>query len=462
MVKKGLIEIKIIFDKLQLRFFLIDKILLDAVCKVDFIKWNYTINLAIFEEEIMPNTTILLNKLFDGGVEISNFNPFTCFFKISIVKNGSKFSFVGLRKSKNRWYYNSNFRYPSKLFDNAKAINFFGNKYLAPFPPEEMLDFTYKKWRMPFRFSGQYKYSNRDVYMPKYLTILIKIRHFISLTASYLLNIKINLILKISPDKREYLFSNIMLKKALSKNCVFIEIGSSDGLEMSNAINFTKGLVEGYLIEPSVENLEKSRKRIQYKVKKYNTNISYSNKAVSSLTKNLDYYFSAENSNLSSIYPTLEYTEKRKIESTTIKSFLLDNCVDLSRHIVIKMDVEGAEVEILKSSLDIFKKIPNLSILFEVHPHMYHSGEMEAVLRKLFDIGFKVKLIESAGLKSPNEFIENELKPVKEFGYRALYENISDDFAIKVISKNILDITRKKPFLTLKIVRSVFLKKRSI
>ena len=64
---------------------------------------------------------------------------------------------------------------------------------------------------------------------------------------------------KLNKKKREYLFGYIMLRKALTKNCNFIEIGSSDGTEMSNAITFTKGAIKGYLIEPSIENLEYSK-----------------------------------------------------------------------------------------------------------------------------------------------------------------------------------------------------------
>ena len=108
--------------------------------------------------------------------------------------------------------------------------------------------------------SKQSEYLDRSLYMPKFLTLLIKIKHIIVEFDSYFLRLKMGITSKVFPERREYLFSNIMLKKALSEDCVFLEIGSSDGLEMSNAIEFTNGKLSGYLIEPSIENLEKSKK----------------------------------------------------------------------------------------------------------------------------------------------------------------------------------------------------------
>ncbi len=458
--RQDLEDIKKVFDKLKLNFFLIDGVLLGAIREKNFIKWDWDVELAVFEEEIMPNLNPLLNELFGSGFEFINVNPFSAFFKINIIKKGTKFSLVGLKKTKNnRWRYRALFRYPAKLFDDAQFINFLGAEYLAPRPPEEMLTFIYGQWKVPLRSMKQSEYLNENVCMPRFLYFLIKIKHFIATLNINLLHFKNRLISKLFPDKREYLFSNIMLKNALSENCIFLEIGSSNGLEMSNAIEFTKGKIEGYLVEPSLENLEKSRKKIKKKCKKYNTNVNYINKVVSSSNKSVDYYYSAEFPNLSSIDLALKVSEKRRIKSTTIKEFLLKENISLEKHLVIKMDVEGAEVEILKSSLDVFRQIRNISILMEVHPNMYLKDEMEIILRKLFDIGFKVKYVESAGLRSPSEFLSHGLTPIKEFLYRALYANVDEKFATRVVSNNILDTNKIKPFLTFKIARSILLKK---
>ena len=46
--------------------------------------------------------------------------------------------------------------------------------------------------------------------------------------------------------------------------------------------------------------------------------------------------------------------KKRQIRSTTIEDFIADNNIPLDKHLVVKMDVEGAEVEILQSSFEIY------------------------------------------------------------------------------------------------------------
>jgi FkbM family methyltransferase len=457
--KRDLEDIKAAFDKLGLSFFLIDGVLLGAIREQNFIKWDWDVELAVFEEEIMPNINSLLNELFSSGFEIININPFSSFFKINIMKRGTKFSLVGLKKTRNKWRYRALFRYPAKLFDDAQFINFLGTEYLIPYPPEEMLTFIYGQWKTPLRSVKQSEYLNQNVLMPRFLFFLIRIRHFITEYDSYLLRLKMKVVSIFFPDKREYLFSNVMLKKALSEDCIFLEIGSSDGLEMSNAIEFTNGKVEGYLVEPSVENLEKSKQRIQLKNKKYNTNISYINKAVSNSNKGVDYYFSFTNPNLSGITLISKHMEKRRIESITIREFLSKENISLDKHLVIKMDVEGAEIEILKSSIKILSQISRVSILLEVHPHLYKGNEMKEVLDDLFLTGFKTSFIESAGVRHPEMFVKLGLVPIMTYKNRALYSRINNDVTSNLSSRELLNIGTIPPYFTKKIVRSVLIEK---
>ena len=457
---KDLIEIKSVFDRLNLRFFLIDGVLLGAVREKDFIRWDWDVDLAIFEEEIMPNATNLLNALFDGGFEIINVNPFSSFFKINTKKRGTKFSLWGLKMSRKKWRYRSHFRYPASLFNNATSMDFLGNDYLVPYPPEEMLSFVYGEWKTPLRSAKKSEYLDRSVYMPKYLVLLIWFRHIILSANIYLLRLKIGLRSKLFPIHREYLFSHIMLKTALTKGCSFVEIGSSDGLEMSNAINFTKGLIDGYLIEPSVENLECAKTRIQKKIKKYGGKISFTNKVISGVSANVDYYYSPKKSNLSSIFPIPEDSEKRQIKSTTVKNFLLENNIPLSNHIVIKMDVEGAEVEILESSFEIFSQMTNVSILLEVHPHRYKGDMMKRILESFFASGFKATLVESAWTQTPELFKDAKLSPAFIYNNRALYKDVDNSLVIAATSYEILNMTDIKPFFTKKIIRSILIEKR--
>ncbi len=458
--KKGLEDIKIVLDKLRLSFFLIDGTLLGAIREKNFIKWNSNVKLAIFEEEALPNVNHLLNELFSSDFEIININPFSAFFKINIRKKSVNFSLIGLKKTRNKWRYCSHFRYPSHLFDNAEYVNFLGKKYLAPFPAEEMLCHIYGQWSAPLRSSKRSEYLNKFFYMPKILTLCIQIMHIITNFGSYFLRLKMGVTSKFFPDRREYLFSDIMLKKALSKNCTFLEIGSSDGLEMSNAIEFTNGKLSGYLIEPSIENLEKSKKRIEKKSREYNVDICYVNKVVSSHNTGVDYYFSSSSSNLSGISVILADAEKRHIDSTTIESFLLKESISLKKHLVIKMDVEGAEVEILKSSIKVISRMQNVSILLEVHPNIYKGDNMKKVLDNLFSIGFNASLVETAWIKRPEMFANLGIHPIITYNNRALYSDVDNGMTSFSSSREILNVGRIMPFFTKKIVRSILIEKK--
>ena len=66
-------------------------------------------------------------------------------------------------------------------------------------------------------------------------------------------------------------------------------------------------------------------------------------------------------------------------------------------HLVIKMDIEGAEAKILKSSVEIFKKYKSVSILIEVHPHEYDGDEMYFALQNCLILALKLLLSRPLG-----------------------------------------------------------------
>ena len=169
--KNEFLKICDILDQLNINYFLQTGVLLGAIREQNFIKWDWDVELAIFEEEIMPNATNLLNALFDSGFEIINVNPFSSFFKINTKKRGTKFSLCGLKMSRKKWRYRSNWRYPASLFNNATSIDFLGNDYLAPYPPEAMLSFIYGDWKTPLRSAYNSEYCKNS--MPKFLKLLI-------------------------------------------------------------------------------------------------------------------------------------------------------------------------------------------------------------------------------------------------------------------------------------------------
>tara|TARA_B100000787_G_C16186069_1_gene294719 strand:- start:902 stop:2335 length:1434 start_codon:yes stop_codon:yes gene_type:complete len=460
-IKKNLEDVASLFVVLNLRFFLIDRVLLSTINEEAFYNWNGDVKLAVYEEEVMPISSKLLNIFFDNGFKIICVNPFSSFFKINVKKRGQEFSFIGFKKSNYKWRYNSNFRYPSSLFDNAKYINYLGSNYLAPQPVEEMTAYIYDQREYLLSTSIQSNYINK-AQVPKFLFFLIIIRHFVKHLNSYFSRFMIGLNNKIFPKKREYLFNNIMLNQALTEDCSFVEVGSSDGQEMSNAIKFTNGRLNGYLIEPSIENLNLSQININKQARKYNIDINFNNFAISDNCGNMDYYFSASNPNLSGLKSPKKNATKRVVKTITINEFLLLNNIPFNSHLVIKMDVEGHEIEILKSSLEVFDQMPRVSILLELHQSLYKGPEMKEILDSLFLLGFKTSIVETAFVKVPYIFEEAAYKPVISYNNRSLFYDLDNNFTSICSSKEIINVAYIKPYFTKRIIRSILIQKNDL
>ncbi len=454
--KLDLEEICDVFESLSINCLLIDGVLLGAVRDGDFIAWDWDVELALFEEEVINNTTVILNALHLRGFEILLVNPFSLNYKINVRKRGTKFSLVGLRLSMG-YRYRVNYKYPARSFKTLDEITFLGKQYKTPSHVESLLQFIYGDWQTPKRERLDSKYLSKQVYIPKSLNLLIKLIIFLRNLSIDVVHKFFNIFCKVIPSYREYFFSVVMLKSALKKNATFIEIGSSNGSEMARALSYTKGKINAHLIEPSPENLEIARRRLAKT--KYAKSVNFSNSAISSKNGLIEFFYKPQDKNLSSIRKPKGKFVKRNVQSQTLEDFILSNDIDQRSHLVIKMDVEGAEAQILKSSVGIFKKYKSVSILIEVHPHEYDGDEMYFALQDLFDIGFKASFVETAWIRAPKIIKESFGSPAKYFFNRGLYCNLPTDLVARIASKPSMDVALFRPFFTRKIVRSIMIEK---
>ena len=122
-----------------------------------------------------------------------------------------------------------------------------------------------------------------------------------------------------------------------------------------------------------------------------------------------------------------------------------------------KMDVEGAEVEVLGGAMKTLERANNCKILIEVHPQFYKGDNFEKVLKKLVDIGFKFKYVVSAACRIPQLYKKNGYKPYKKLRNcnRAIYDCLSQEHAIDWSSHI------HKEGNSIKIVRAILLEKNS-
>ena len=100
-------------------------------------------------------------------------------------------------------------------------------------------------------------------------------------------------------------------------------------------------------------------------------------------------------------------------------------------------------------------------IYFEIHPIAYTpDNSFYQTLINLFNIGFDVSLVESAGVPIPKNFKENNYTPFKIQNNRGLYKKVSKEFLLHNATKNIQDYLEDSS-LSLKQVRSILLHKEN-
>lgn len=137
---------------------------------------------------------------------------------------------------------------------------------------------------------------------------------------------------------------------------------------------------------------------------------------------------------------TLRGIEPLEVPVSTVSTFTKDRPVDL-----IRMDVEGYEVEIMTGMKDALESGDfRASILFEVHRPRYDfdKHDIRGPLQSLFDHGYIVKWLAIDGYKE-----RNTREQVAQMGYsdsnlvakfassdRAVYSGFSNEHALELIS----------------------------
>ena len=141
-----------------------------------------------------------------------------------------------------------------------------------------------------------------------------------------------------------------------------------------------------------------------------------------------------------------------KTETINFENLLNSINFDYSRIKLLRMDVEGAEIDILHSISKNINKVPNLSVLFETHPDFYSEQELIDTLDPFFKEGYKFKKLISSGSFDEKFFsIFKLIEPKIYFSdgfQRFQFDNVPKDLGIELVN-------HKNP----KLIRYVFLSK---
>ena len=231
----------------------------------------------------------------------------------------------------------------------------------------------------------------------------------------------------------------IILEKVVKKNMQILDIGANIGyypLIERSLIGKEKKIVA---IEPVLENIQILKKNLFLN----NDNSTVVLEGAVSNKNGYDNFYVSEHFNLGTFH--FEGTSTKflnKNHSIKVKVFkLIDVCMREGFPDLIRMDVEGHETKILEDLIVNNKKFLKLPMIcFETHISRYNkNNSMKKVLKKLFSLGYKIKLASSSSKKGTfileNKFFyKTSMDPIKtDEEVRKIFENIKNEDAIKLI-----------------------------
>ena len=237
--------------------------------------------------------------------------------------------------------------------------------------------------------------------------------------------------------KREldhYLILHAILKPGMN----VLDIGANIGYYaiMESILVGTSGNIMA--IEPMLPNIKMLRKNVELNDIK---NIEVVHGAVSNQT-GIGQMFVSTHSNLHTFHNEGSAANSLNSRPIDVPTFTLQDVVaDQFRPHLLRMDVEGHEVEILSQLAELAEnQVMSPNVIFETHLSRYTTdNDFVPVLRKLFDVGYKVtkaassneagtKIISRLGYKGSEPFYS-------DFTHRVIFDNISDDDAINAICR---------------------------
>lgn len=177
-----------------------------------------------------------------------------------------------------------------------------------------------------------------------------------------------------------------LFKKNIKKGDTILDIGAHIGYYTLIAANLVGRKGKVYAFEPDPKNfklLEKNVKENKYK------NVILVNKAVTRSNGKIKLFLSKENTGDHRIYSSDDQRENISIESIYLDDFFKNQNIKIN---LIKMDIQGAELEALKGGVKTLKKNPNVKIFTEFWPSglKLNQGSAEEYLKLLasFSLNF--------------------------------------------------------------------------
>jgi FkbM family methyltransferase len=210
--------------------------------------------------------------------------------------------------------------------------------------------------------------------------------------------------------KKQDAFEIELLKKHVNSGDIILDIGANIGFYAAilSSLTGNKGLV--HCFEPDSKNFEHLKKSC-HKLK----NVLLINKAAGSKTETIKIYTSKNLNVDHRTYKPKEYDKEISIEAVSMDDYLgAQKKVDL-----IKMDIQGFEMQAIRGMEKILESNPDVKIISEFWPFGLKSAGSSVGEYYLFlkSKGFNCFLLKNNKLEELNEEKVTQLEPLGEKHY---------------------------------------------
>jgi FkbM family methyltransferase len=230
---------------------------------------------------------------------------------------------------------------------------------------------------------------------------------------------------------REPLFLR-MLREGLPRGATLLEIGSSDGCEAIEAVRRC-GADRVVIAEPHLANIERAKDAVR-RARVPLDRLTFDNCAIAETTGRHSFHLHPRNANLNSAISPIEGGSSVDVDFYSLSDFIEKH--RLMGPLLIKMDIEGYEVDVIRGAMDLLATRPGIGILMELHPVRYEgTRSMVKTMEALMSYGYEAALLESAGEPVPVEFAEAGLSPAFVSGTRGLYRGVPNMLALSFCSQ---------------------------
>ena len=230
----------------------------------------------------------------------------------------------------------------------------------------------------------------------------------------------------------------LMLQSILKPGMTILDIGANIGyyaIMESIAVGSSGKVVA---IEPVSSNINMLKRNIRLNSIR---NIEVVHGAVSTHTGTAEMFMSTH-SNLHTFHSEGSAADYLKPTPVNVSTFTLKDVIDNStRPDLLRMDVEGHEVEILRQLADLAENDELYpSVIFETHLTRYtQDNDFIPVLKKLFNIGYRVIQAASSnewGTETITRLGYRGSEPFySDFGERVIFDKIHNDDALNTICR---------------------------